>query len=204
MESSFIVYCRHFILLQGTSIVVVGIVEPPQVATNVPTIANYSIAGQEPAILPLPAVKMAIPNQAFFQSPQLPSSQHTLLISITSLGSPYTLDHLIICDDKIPFPGFAPLSTQLPTKGTGPNTVAAIVGAILGSMLVALFVVLAVVLARLRGKGKTSRSNTFPLRDWLRRRKFIVMNSVLALSVDVTSALRDHVHIVRVYPTQQS
>ena len=146
---------------------VFGIVQPQNDSDPAAlTIANYTVDDREPIELPLPSVQHPVPNQAFFQTPQLPSGAHNLVINVISIGPPYTLDHLLLCD-RPTLPSF-PFTSD--TKQTGSNTLAAVIGGILGSMLLVLLIVLGLVLMKLTRKRKGGKSTTSPLRDWLRRR----------------------------------
>lgn len=150
-----------------------GIVHPSNASVS-PAVATYSIDNDTATELPLPAASRNIPNQEFFQSQQLNQGQHNLLINVTSEGSPYTLDYLIICGGNLHFAPIAPAVTgahnQI-SQSSSSNKLAAVVGAILGTMLLIILVGLVLILLKITRRGTSSKATTGPLRDWLQRRK---------------------------------
>lgn len=157
------------IVFNGTAIIVIGIVHPSN-STSPPPVASYTIDTSNPTELPLPVATHNIPNQQFFQSPQLSPGEHTLLINVTSAGSPYTLDYLFFCGNSTP--SVAAASVQEKTEDTGllPRKTAIIIGGILGACMIILLLALIFVLCGIRKRrSRAAHTRNGPLREWLSR-----------------------------------
>jgi hypothetical protein len=135
-----------------------------------PAIASYKIDTRDPVTLPLPYSDRDIPNQQFFESPDLPLTTHVLTINITSNGSPYTLDTLVICS-KATNSVAAVLTPQ--DKGSARRLTPAVIGGIVGGAVVLLLLILGVVLLRRRRqKAHATRTAQSPICSWLQRRTY--------------------------------
>lgn len=134
-----------------------------------PAVASYTIDDDDSITLPLPFSNRDIPNQQFFESPNLALAAHTLVINITSDGSPYTLDTLKICSQSN-----SPVAAVLnPTSKTSSHKLspAVIGGAIVASVGFVLLVVLGIVLLhRKRRKDRARRTAESPVKSWLQFR----------------------------------
>ncbi|GJE85186.1 hypothetical protein PsYK624_012640 [Phanerochaete sordida] len=154
------------IAFNGTSITIVGIVHASN-DTVPPAIASYTIDDDEPLTLPLPISTRDIPNQQFFESPNLPLTTHKLVINITSDGSPYTLDTLLICSKST-----NPISAVLaPTpESIMSKDLPRILAGVLSGVAVLLMLILGFVLVhRRRRKSRANRTMNSPIRSWLQR-----------------------------------
>ncbi|KAH8087170.1 hypothetical protein BXZ70DRAFT_955858 [Cristinia sonorae] len=153
-------------------IIIVGIVHPSN-QTVPPATASYTIDDSNSTELPLPVATHDIPNQQFFQSAQLTPAPHTLLINVTSDGSPYTIDYLFVCGTGGPAP---PPSSQIPDRPREefvPKTVAVVVGSILGVVMFTLVIALLYMLWKFRRRRSRQRqpttTATHRLKEWVRR-----------------------------------
>lgn len=157
----------HRLGCTGTSITVIGIVHASN-DTVPPAVASYTIDDEGPLTLPLPISTRDIPNQQFFESPNLPLAAHTLVVNITSDGSPYTLDTLLICTKST-----NPISAVLaPTpKNTAHKDLPEIIVGVAGGVVALILIVVGVVLLhRRRRKRQASRTVSSPIWSWLQRR----------------------------------
>ncbi|TCD64101.1 hypothetical protein EIP91_004543 [Steccherinum ochraceum] len=166
----------------GSMIIVVGIVHPGNL-TIPPAVAAYTIDMQSPTVLPLPVATHDIPNQQFFQSSSLTPGEHTLLINVTSDGSPYTLDYLFVCGSGGPPPQSAVKNSDSPMQEVFVSkTVAIIVGSILGALMFTL-------LCALLAKGRTTHN---PLREWLQRQTFFTSSESIMRNNPTHPSAADH------------
>lgn len=151
----------------GTSVTVIGVVHASN-ASFPPAVASYQIDNDDPVVLPLPISTRDIPNQQFFESPNLPLTAHKLLINVTSNGSPYTLDMLSICSKSTN--SISDVLAPTPPSSTPkdlPEIIAVVVG---GVAVLLLFVFGAILLRRKRRKTKAKRTVRSPIWSWLQRR----------------------------------
>lgn len=161
-------YCRSCLSVAcaGTDITIIGIVHASNSSVP-PAIASYTIDSGDPVALPLPLSTRDIPNQQFFESPDLPLSAHVLTINITSDGSPYTLDTLIICT-KATNPIAAVTSQD--SKAAAKKVSRGVIGGIVGSVVAILVLVLGIIiLHRRRRRARAARTSQSPIGSWLRR-----------------------------------
>lgn len=140
--------------------------------------AIYSI-DSEPAtkfqIRGLPSGSAALYNQHLFETPQLPPGEHTLTVTHQGPSAPLTLDHLLVQNGDILFPGGQGSSTSndgrvdagSASTGTPQNSntssgppVGAIIGGAIGGTAVALFCVLGLIwYLRRRKRERITRVN---------------------------------------------
>ncbi|KIP04503.1 hypothetical protein PHLGIDRAFT_15167 [Phlebiopsis gigantea 11061_1 CR5-6] len=164
------------ISFNGTSITIIGIVHASN-NTVPPAIASYIIDDGASVSLPLPISNRDIPNQQFFESPILDLSAHKLVINITSDGSPYTLDTLLICTQ-----GNGAVATVLtPTsRVTRSATPAIIGGVIVGAVAFIFLLILGVVLLHRRRRGmRARRTAESPIKSWLHHTIFTSSESIM-------------------------
>lgn len=155
-------------------ITVFGTVNPSSDITY-PAVADYTIDVNSPTTLPLPQVTQMIPYQQLFQSTQLTPGQHTLVVNVTTQGSPYTIDFLQVCGNGGPAPA------PTPAKDTS-KAESIIIGTVLGVLLLIVLVALVYVLWR-DGRRSRSRIGWNPLRQWLQRRTSFFPTSVPVLQL---------------------
>ncbi|KAF7795631.1 hypothetical protein EIP86_006796 [Pleurotus ostreatoroseus] len=149
----------------GTSVTVVGIVHASN-DTNPPAAASYTIDDFPSISLPLPFTSRDIPNQAFFESEELPLGAHKLTINVTTDGSPYILNSLTVCN-KATNPVVAALVPE--TRTTTRNDVPIIVGVVVGVVVTSLLLLAGYFLYRRRKKGNLRPITRYPVLSWLRR-----------------------------------
>ncbi|KAJ2921856.1 hypothetical protein H1R20_g15236, partial [Candolleomyces eurysporus] len=147
--------------------------------------ASYSIDGQPATtfqIRALPSGSAALYNQHLFETPELPTGEHTLTVTHRGPSAPLTLDHLLIQNGDIILPGGGgqnpgtsiegldassaatgtpnPNSSQTPSSAGPP--VGAIVGGAIGGAAFVLFCVLGLIWClRRRKREKITRVTPF-------------------------------------------
>ena len=158
-----------------------------------------------PIKLPLPFTTRDIPNQAFFESEELPLGNHKLVINVTSNGSPYTLNGLKICSRLSGIA--ASTSSQPPERSASHLDVPVLVGTIIGGIAVLALIVFGYMFwCRRRGdgtgKGPFMRGRVM---SWLQRRE---SHAVLICSSRANGGCvrwygHAPIHVYRVYHAQQ-
>lgn len=145
--------------MPGTQIYVMGILLP----NGSPPDASYSIDGQNASAgESLPAVKMCTRNLFFFNSQNLPASNHSLRIDVTTAAAdhPYILDYVFVCNND-------------PHSAKDPHREGVIVGAVLGSVIFLLITgfLVWILIRRRRRRQQQLRQlqiSASPVSSWLR------------------------------------
>lgn len=140
-----------------------------------PAVASYTIDDDDAVELALPFIttngnRTSIPNQQFFESSLLRPGPHTLLINVTSDGSPYTLDGLRICSESgTPIAAaLVPTSTQSPSSHLVQIIVVSVIG---GVVLIVLLILLGIFFFHRRMRAFRKRQTAAsPIGGWLRQR----------------------------------
>ena len=149
---------------------VIGVVHASN-DTVKPAFASYTIDSYPAILLPLPFTSRDIPNQAFFESEELPLGIHKLVINVTSDGAPYTLNGLKICNRST---GVAASTSQSSERAASHLDVPVLIGTLIGGVVVLALLVLGYMYfcrKRKNGgvKGPFIRGRVL---SWLQRRTF--------------------------------
>lgn len=154
--------------LVGTSVTVIGVVHASN-SSYLPAAASYTIDSYPPISLPLPFTSRDIPNQAFFESEELPLGAHKLVVNVTTDGSPYTLNALQICTKNTD-----PVAAELdPTTHPASNQrTSIIIGSVVGGSVLMILAMVGYFLYRRRRTRQATRSPKNPVLSWLQRRMF--------------------------------
>jgi hypothetical protein len=141
------------------------------------TIDNVSVE------LPLPMSASDIPHQTFYQSPHLPSGPHNLTIQVTTDGSPYTIEGLLVCNTFNGNKSSAALLNPPPDKSKK-LAAGAIAGIVIGCVGFIVLCYIAIVLFHRRQRRlRSARTADSPITQWLDRRLSGELTCLHSLSI---------------------
>lgn len=133
----------------------------------------------------MPIASRSFPNQQFFQSMQVDPGAHTLTINVTTTVNPYILDYLFFCGQTQGKPNNEK-DAQLEAIASS-RRIAEIIGGVLGATVFILLLVLACLLwNRRRRRDRSKRSAISPIREWLQRRKWKILQYMQSLKLTLT------------------
>lgn len=125
-------------LFSGVGVSVYGTIGPVR-ASYVSPVSSYSVDGTTPVAYPASQSQYVQYNQRFYQSPVLPSGQHSLIVTNTLNSDALFLDYFIVQPESVTSTSVSPSSssTGLPSTvggGDSARTTAVVVGCIVGAV----------------------------------------------------------------------